>query len=31
MMKYAYVFVSFDNASLVEGPSAVSYDGYEST
>lgn len=30
MMKYAYVFVSFDNASLIEGPSAVCYDGYES-
>jgi len=30
MMKYAYVFIAFDNASLVDGPSAVVYDGYES-
>ncbi len=29
-MKYAYVFIAFDNASLVDGPSAVVYDGYES-
>lgn len=30
MMKYAYVHVNFDNNGLIDGPSSVKYDGYDS-
>ena len=29
-MKYAYVLFTFDNNSLIDGPSSVCYDGYDS-